>query len=156
MVRELPAWHENISKRQVKSPKIYFRDSGILHALLGVHHPDTLYSHIKCGASFEGFAIEQVIRYEKAEAHECYFWSSHQQAELDLLILKNGKKIGYEFKFSENPTQTKSMLNVIQDLGLERLTLVYPGEHAYPLSEQIEVKPLSQFSQKREGVFSSI
>lgn len=145
MVRELPAWHENISKRQVKSPKIYFRDSGILHSLLGINSQVSLHSHIKCGASWEGFALEEIIQQHQAKSGECYFWSTQHGAELDLLILKKGKRFGYEFKFSESPKTTKSMHIAIQDLGLDHLTIIYPGPHTYPLDEKITVKSLQDF-----------
>ncbi len=146
MIRELPAWHENISKRQVKSPKIYFRDSGILHALLGVHSLDLLHAHMKLGASWEGFALEQVIHFEHAKSEECYFWATHSEAELDLLILKQGQRLGYEFKFSETPQLTKSMRIALDDLKLDALTIVYPGPHDYPLDEKIKVRSLQGWS----------
>jgi len=142
MIRELPAWHENISKRQVKSPKIYFRDTGILHSFLGVNSNLELHGHIKCGASWEGFALEQVIKGQGARMGEYYFWSTQHGAELDLLILKNGKRFGYEFKFSEAPKVTKSMRVALEDLKLDRLEIIYPGPHTYVLDEKIQVRSL--------------
>ncbi len=142
MIRELPAWHANISKRQVKAPKIYFRDSGVLHALLGLSSFDSLYTHMKIGASWEGFALEQVIGQEQAKAEEFYFWATHAEAELDLLILKHGKRLGFEFKFTETPKFTKSMRIALDDLQLDQLTIIYPGDFDYPLAERVQVKSL--------------
>ena len=145
MVRELPAWFENISKRQVKSPKIYFRDSGILHTLLSVTTPESLHAHLKLGASWEGFALEQVIQAEGVGPESCYFWATHNDAELDLLIFKGGKRLGYEFKFSETPKTTKSMRSALDNLKLDSLTIVYPGNEDYPLDTNIHVRSLRSF-----------
>src|SRR5258706_4303435 len=103
MVRELYHWHENLGKRQVKTSKIYFRDSGIYHALLGINHDNEIFTHPKLGASWEGFALEEIIKMHHAVPEEVYFWGTHNQAELDLLLLKDGKSIGYEFKVSDAP-----------------------------------------------------
>lgn len=145
MVRQLQPWHENIGKRQIKTPKIYIRDSGIFHTLMGVNSNSDLLVNPKLGASWEGFALEQIIFHLDAQQEECYFWGTHQQAELDLLIIKNGKKLGFEIKYSGAPKLTKSMQIAQQDLGLDVLTVVYPGDIEYPLTKDIHVKPLTSF-----------
>jgi predicted AAA+ superfamily ATPase len=144
MLRELRPWHENISKRQVKSPKIYYRDSGLLHYALGINQYIDIFKHPKAGASFEGFALEEVIRQSGVSGDSCYFWATHNKAELDLLILKNGKKLGFEFKLSEAPKITPSMLQSCEDLNLESLSIVYPGQREYQVSDKITVIPLKQ------------
>ena len=145
MLRKLSPWYENIGKRQVKSPKIFMRDSGIFHTLIGTHSTTELLTHPKLGASWEGFAMEEVIRHLKAEQEECYFWGTHQNAELDLLIVKDGKKRGFEFKYSSAPSLTKSMQIAWNTLSLDSLTVIYPGDVAYPLNKEIEVKGLQHF-----------
>lgn len=144
MLRILKPWHENIGKRQVKSPKVYYRDSGLLHYVLGIHHYLDIFRNPRAGASFEGFAIEELIKSSGVSADSCYFWRSHNQAELDLLILKNGKKYGFEFKMSDTPTITKSMKIALDDLSLERLCVIYPGDRAFALADNIQVLPLNQ------------
>jgi len=128
MIRRLSPWHENIGKRQVKSPKIYFRDSGLYHTLLGLGSEEALLHHPKLGASWEGFAVEEIIRRERAGTDEVYFWGTHNEAELDLLIVKNDKRIGYEVKYTAEPRITKAMRIAQQDLQLDALYLVYPGK----------------------------
>lgn len=145
MVRQLQPWHENIGKRQIKTPKIYIRDSGIFHTLIGVNSNSDLLVNPKLGASWEGFALEQVIFHLDAQQEECYFWGTHQQAELDLLIIKNGKRLGFEIKYSGAPKLTKSMQIAQSDLGLDSLTVVYPGDIEYALTNNINVKPLTSF-----------
>ena len=135
VVRQLTPWFENLKKRQVKSPKIYIRDSGILHALLGVANPEGLQSHPKLGASWEGFCLEQILGLCGDRA--AYFWATQSGAELDLLLFHEGRRLGFEFKFSEQPATTKSMRVAQQDLSLDHLYVVYPGEHDYPLDESI-------------------
>ena len=144
MMRLLKPWYENIAKRQVKNPKIYLRDSGIFHNLLGIHYDD-LALHPKVGASFEGFALEQIIKFYQFEKEECYFWRTHDGAELDLLVYKNGQKIGFEFKYSEKITVSKSMRIALNDLQLERLTIITPGDKEYILDKNIYVKGLKTF-----------
>ena len=141
MMRQLQPWYENLSKRQVKAPKIYFRDSGLLHHLLTVTDMHSLLGHPKLGASWEGFAMEQAVQILKPG--EVYYWATYSGAELDLLFLKGGKKYGIEFKFNEAPKLTKSMRVACEDLKLEHLWIVYPGEHAYPVEKNISVLPLS-------------
>lgn len=145
MVRQLQPWHANLGKRQVKSPKIYFRDSGILHYLLGIRTQSDLLLHPKVGASWEGYALEEIL--SATGPDEAYFWGTHNGAELDLLLLKNGKRIGVEFKRMDAPRLTRSMRIALDDLALEHIFVIYPGSRSYPLSEQVTVVPLSQLTQ---------
>ena len=140
MVRQLQPWHENLGKRQVKSPKVIFRDTGLLHALMDVGSLPALLSHPRCGASWEGFALEQVLRLAKPD--EAYFWATHQGAELDLLMLQGERRVGVEFKRADAPSLTRSMRIAIDDLKLDALYIVYPGAHRFPLAPGIEVVPL--------------
>ncbi|MEZ5622655.1 MAG: ATP-binding protein [Burkholderiaceae bacterium] len=140
MVRQLQPWHANLGKRQVKSPKVYFRDSGLLHALLDVATLPELLAHPRCGASWEGFALEQVLRLAKPA--EAYFWATHQGAELDLLMFQGQRRVGVEFKRSDAPAVTKSMRIAIDDLRLDELYIVYPGEHRFALGDGIEAVPV--------------
>lgn len=139
MVRQLKPWYENLKKRQVKASKIYFRDSGLLHTLLGIHNEQELLVHPKMGASWEGFALEEVIRSLHTDPEDCYFWATHQQAELDLLICQGSEKHGFEFKYSDAPRLTRSMHIALADLNLTSLTVIYPGQVDYPLSDRIKV-----------------
>lgn len=141
MVRQLSPWHENLGKRQVKAPKIYFRDTGLLHELLGIPDADGLLTHPKSGASWEGFALEQMLRI--ATPDEAYFWATHAGAELDLLMLKDGRRVGVEFKRMDAPRLVPSMRTAMKDLRLEVLYVVYPGSRWYSLAERIEAVPLS-------------
>jgi uncharacterized protein len=143
MIRQLQPWHENLAKRQVKHPKIYFTDTGLLHQLLGIANQAQLLAHPNSGASWEGFALEQVIRLVQPQA--AYFWATHSGAELDLLLLKDGRRLGFEFKRSDAPKITASMRTAREDLNLDHLQVIYPGTIAYPLAENIEVTPLSHF-----------
>ncbi len=140
MVRQLPSWFENLKKRQVKAPKIYIRDSGVCHALLGLESMEALESHPKLGASWEGFALEQILAVTGDS--NAYFWATHSGAELDLLVVHRGRRVGFEFKYSENPSTTKSMQIALADLGLDHLYVVYPGQHRIPLTESITASPL--------------
>jgi len=140
MVRQLQPWFENLGKRQIKAPKIYVRDSGLLHELLGIPDPGALISHPKAGASWEGFAIESTLRL--AQPDEAYFWGTHAGAELDLLLIKDGRRVGVEFKRADAPTLTPSMTIALKDLHLERLYVVYPGTRRYFLADTIQVVPL--------------
>ncbi len=144
MVRVLQPWYANLKKRQVKSPKIFFRDTGILHYLLGIRSSLDLQTHPKSGASWEGYAIEEVIR--AIAPDESYYWATHNGAELDLMLLKNGRKIGLECKRVDAPSLTPSMRNSLEDLELDRLFVIYPGKTAYPLGEKVEVLPLTSIS----------
>jgi len=143
MVRQLQPWFENHGKRQVKSPKIYLRDSGLLHELLAIADPAQLSLHPKVGASWEGLVIEQVIRCTQAD--EAYFWATHAGAELDLLIFKDGRRLGIEIKRMDAPRLTRSMSTAVADLGLDRLEVIYPGQRRYRLAERIEAVPLADW-----------
>ncbi|GAB5412041.1 MAG: ATP-binding protein [Chlamydiales bacterium] len=145
MVRQLQPWFENISKRQVKSPKIYFRDSGLFHSLLGVDEKKNLLTHPKLGASWEGFALEEVIRAMKANPSDCFFWATFSSAEIDLIIVQGLKKIGFEFKYTDRPKITKSMQIALEDLQLEKIYLVFPGKKSFPLSEKIQAVSFEDF-----------
>ena len=140
LVRQLPPWFENLKKRQVKAPKIYIRDSGILHALLGIPNPDSLQSHPKLGASWEGFALEQILSVTGDRG--AYFWATHAGAELDLLIFYKGERLGFEFKYTEQPRTSKSMRVAEHDLQLDHLYVVHPGKQSFPLSENISATTL--------------
>lgn len=142
MVRQLQPWHENIGKRQVKAPKVYLRDSGLLHALLSVADLHGLLAHPRVGASWEGFAIEQVLRAVKPT--EAFFWATQNGAEVDLFFLHQGRRYGVEIKLSEAPTITRSMRIALEDLRLDHLWVLYPGEHTYPVEEHITVWPLRE------------
>lgn len=142
MVRQLQPWHENLSKRQVKAPKVYLRDSGILHALLGLSTERDILSHPKAGSSWEGYVLEEVIRQIRPES--AFFWATHTGAELDLLLFKNGRRYGVEVKFQDAPRITPSMRIALHDLGLERLVVVYPGTDRYALDKRIEVLPVRE------------
>lgn len=145
MVRQLPPWFENIGKRLVKAPKVYLRDSGLLHTLLGLKGRLQVLSHPKLGFSWEGFALEHVVRLARAD-REAYYYRTHAGAELDLLLFRHGKRYGFEFKYEDAPKMTKSMRVALDDLKLERLWVVHPGERSYPLSDKAEVLPLVQVS----------
>lgn len=141
MVRQLPSWHANIKKRQVKSPKIYFRDSGLLHQLLGIRTKEELFSHPKCGASWEGYIIEALLT--DIQPDEAYFWATYAGAEIDLLLFKGGRHIGVEIKRADAPRLTPSMRAALTDLSLDKLLVIYPGGRGYRLAEKIEVIPAS-------------
>ncbi|HNW93660.1 MAG TPA: DUF4143 domain-containing protein, partial [bacterium] len=141
MVRQLPPWHANLAKRQVRSPKIYIRDSGLLHELLGIGSYDELLAHPHGGASWEGMVIEEVIAAERPDA--VFLAATHQGAELDLLLLKDGRRLGVEVKRADAPSLTPSMKIACTDLQLEQLVVLYPGNRTYPLSEKVTVRPLA-------------
>ena len=140
LVRQLQPWHVNLGKRQVKAPKVYVRDSGLLHELLGIEDPAALARHPKSGASWEGFALDQVLRIARPDA--AYFWATHAGAELDLLMLRDGQRVGVEFKRADAPTLTSSMRVALSDLELDALYVVYPGSRRYLLAERVEAVPL--------------
>lgn len=142
MLRVLPPWHENIAKRQRRAPKVYLRDSGLLHALLGLEDPDALWSHPKCGASWEGFALEHVLRL--VSDRNAYYWSVHGGPELDLLVFRKGRRFGLEFKFADAPRLRGDAHSLLKTLRLDRLWIVYPGSERYELSDKVEVLPLSE------------
>jgi predicted AAA+ superfamily ATPase len=140
VVRTLQPWHENLGKRQVKAPKVYVRDTGLLHALLGVPDIDALESHPKLGASWESFAIEQVLL--QTGTREAYYWRTQAGAELDLLLFLGGKRIGVEVKYADAPAMTKSMGSALADLRLSRLFVVHAGKARFPLGRRVEALPL--------------
>lgn len=153
MVRQLQPWYENLSKRQVKSPKIYVRDSGLLHTLLGLPTRKDLEGHPKSGASWEGYAIEEIIKAVKPD--EAYYWATYSGAELDLLLFKKGKRIGIECKRVDAPVITPSIRIAREDLKLDHMYVVYPGETRYSMAEGVEAIPLSALAMKpnSSGVF---
>lgn len=152
MIRQLQPWHENLGKRQVKSPKIYIKDSGLLHALLGIPRQLDLETHPKLGASWEGYAIEEIIK--ALQPDECYFWATHSGAELDLLLIKEGRRLGIECKRMDAPKLTPSLKSSMQELRLDQAVVVYPGERRYALASGIEAIPLSELLREtKSGAF---
>lgn len=145
MVRQLQPWFENIGKRQVKSPKIYLRDTGLLHSLLNIPDWHNLLGHPKIGASWEGFVIEQVL--QTLRPPQAYFWATHSGAEIDLVFLYQGHKYGVEVKFNEAPRITKSMRTALTDLALHHLWIIYPGQESYPAADKISVCSLLDIDQ---------
>ena len=141
VARQLQPWYANVGKRQVKSPKVYLRDSGLLHTLLGLTNWDGVLAHPSVGASWEGFVVEQII--QALRLTEVYFWATHSGAELDLLFFRNGRSYGVEIKFQEAPKVTRSMRIAVETLDLEHLWVVYPGTNTYPADEKISMLPLS-------------
>jgi predicted AAA+ superfamily ATPase len=146
MVRQLQPFLANPKKRQVKAPKIYLRDSGVLHQLLGIHTALDLDSHPKVGASWEGYAVEEILR--AVQPDEAYFWGSHNGAELDLVLIKDGQRLGVECRRTAAPRMTPSMRIALKDLELARLWAVYPGDRTYPLADRIEAVPLAAIVQR--------
>ena len=144
LVRQLQPWHENLSKRQVKAPKVYVRDSGLLHTLLGITTDRELLSHPKAGASWEGFALETVLELIRPES--ACFWATHTGAELDLLLFKGGRRYGVEMKFQDAPRLTPSMRIALEDLRLTHLAVAYPGDTRYDLGERVTVVPLTELA----------
>jgi len=151
MVRQLQPWHENVAKRQVKAPKVYLRDSGILHHLLGLRTERELLVHPKCGASWEGYAIAEILNAVRPD--EAYFWATHGGAELDLLLLKGGRRLGVEVKRADAPRLTPSMKIAFDDLRLDELIVLYPGERRYPLANRVTVVPLATVSLGFDALF---
>lgn len=139
MIRTLQPWYENIAKRQVKTVKVYFRDSGIFHTLLGVNDKTALERHPKLGASWEGFALEELLRYYQVPSEQAYFWRTQAGAEIDLLIYQQGIKRGFEFKYTEKPKITASIRIALKELKLDHVTIVYPGPHSYALDDHVSV-----------------
>ena len=150
MVRLLQPWHANLGKRQVKTPKVYIRDTGLLHYLLGIRTEQELLLHPRSGASWEGYVIEEIIRATAPD--EAYFWGTHSGAELDLLLIKDGKRIGIECKRMDAPRLTPSMRAAITDLELNKLLVIYPGPHSYALAENIRTVPLTSLAGKPESL----
>lgn len=150
MAKRLEPWHENVAKRQVKAPKIYLADSGILHTLLGLETRDDLLSHPKVGASWEGFAIGEIVSHLGARPEECFFWKLHSGAELDLLIRRGNVRRGFELKLTSSPQATSSMRSALEILGLEELVVVHAGEESYPLTSHIRAVALRQLREEVE------
>jgi predicted AAA+ superfamily ATPase len=141
VIRQLQPWFENLGKRQYKAPKVYIRDSGLLHALLSIEGRLELAGHPKQGASWEGFALEQLL--SVADTRQAFYWATHTGAELDLVLFRGGKRYGIEFKCADAPVMTKSLHIALEDLKLERAWIVYPGKESYPVHEKVRVCPLA-------------
>ncbi len=137
VVRQLQPWHENIKKRQVKAPKVYLSDSGILHSLLGLDTKADVEAYPKLGASWEGFVVSQVVNRLNVRPHDCYFWATHAGAELDLLIVRGNKRWGFEVKRTSAPAITPSMRTALADLKLQRLFVIHAGEHSFDMAKNI-------------------
>jgi hypothetical protein len=150
VVRELPPWFENVGKRVVKSPKVYVRDSGLLHTLLGIPDESALEAHPKLGSSWEGFVLEQILAWP-IERH-AYFWATHGGAELDLVVVRGLRRWGFEVKYADAPRMTRSLHSALEDLRLDRVFVVYPGERAYPLHERVECVGLADLARVRPTV----
>lgn len=144
VVRQLPPWHENISKRQVKAPKVYVVDSGLLHSLLNVRRLEELEGHPKVGASWEGFVLEQIIRRLDARPNESFFWATHGGAELDFLVVRGGQRLGFEIKRTSSPRLTPSMRSALSDLKLQRLEVIHAGEETFPMAAKVRAVALSR------------
>lgn len=144
VLRQLQPWHENIGKRQVKSPKVYVEDSGLLHTLLNITTFSDLEGHPKIGASWEGFVISELMRRIGAEPHECFFWATQAGAELDLLIVRGRKRLGFEIKRTVAPRVTPSMRIALADLKLDRLDVIHAGEHTFPMGDRLRAVALAR------------
>lgn len=144
VVSQLLPWHENISKRQVKAPKVFINDSGVLHALLNLRTLNDLERHPKVGASWEGFVIQQIIRRLGAEPSECFYWATHSGAELDLFVIRGSRRLGFEVKRTTAPKMTPSMRHALKDLKLKSIDVVYAGESTFLLDEKVRAVPLSR------------
>lgn len=151
MIRVLPPWSANLGKRQVKSPKVYLRDSGLLHYLLDIRTSDDLDGHPRVGASFEGLAIGELIAHLGAQPEECFFWKAHTGAEVDLLIVRGRERSAFEIKRSSAPRTTRSMHTAIDDLALERLDVIHAGRETYPLREKIRAVSVHRIRQDVPG-----
>ena len=146
VVRQLPPWHENVGKRQVRSPKVYVGDSGLLHTLLGLHTREALASHPKVGASWEGFVIRQIVHLLAARPEQCFHWSTYSGAELDLLVVAGARRYGFEIKRTETPRLTSSMRSVVDTLNLERLDVVHAGAHRYSMAPRVRAVPAARLA----------
>jgi hypothetical protein len=150
VLRQLQPWHENLSKRQVRSPKVLVSDTGLLHGLLGIETFEDLAGHPKVGASWEGLCGAEVIRRLGARPEECHFWATHAGAELDLLVVRGRRRRGFEFKHTSAPAVTRSMLVALDDLELDRLDVVHAGEETFPLRDRIRAVPLAKVHREIE------
>lgn len=151
MIRQLAPWYANLKKRQLKSPKIYLRDTGLLHQLLGVMSEKELLSHPKCGASWEGYVIEETIR--ATEPDEAYYWATHGGAEIDLVLIKKGRMLGIECKRMDAPRISPSMRIALEELNLEQIAVIYPGRKRYALGDGIAAVPLNAVAEGMKGLF---
>jgi len=151
MIRQIQPWHVNIKKRQVKSPKIYLRDTGILNSFLELRTEAEILRHPSCGFSWEGFVIEQLIRI--LEIDHPYFWATHQGAEIDLVFNHRGYMYGIEIKRADAPTMTPSMKNALEDLNLKRIVVIYPGKRRYSIHKQVDVVPFNEILGGMKGLF---
>jgi predicted AAA+ superfamily ATPase len=147
VIRQLLPWHENISKRQVRAPKVYVADSGVLHSLLNLRTQTDLEGHPKVGASWEGFVLGQIIRQLAVRPDECFFWATHGGAELDLLIVSGQQRLGFEVKRTSSPRLTPSMRNALFDLKLRRLDVIHAGDQTFPMEEKVRGVALSRLLQ---------
>ena len=148
LVRQLQPFHENLAKRQVKAPKLYVSDSGLLHSLLGLHDERDLEGHPKVGASWEGFALDEVVRLMGARAEDCYFWATHAGAELDLLIVRGRRRWGFEVKKTSAPSLTRSMHIAMKDLRLDRLDVIHAGRDSFALAPKVRAVALADVADK--------
>ena len=148
LVRQLQPFHENLAKRQVKAPKLYVSDSGLLHSLLGLHDERDLEGHPKVGASWEGFALDEVVRLMGARAEDCYFWATHAGAELDLLIVRGRRRWGFEVKKTSAPSLTRSMHIAMKDLRLDRLDVIHAGRDSFALAPKVRAVALADVAAK--------
>jgi len=144
VLRQLPPWYESLGKRQVKSPKVYVTDSGLLHTLLNAETYEDVTSHPKVGASWEGFVLGELLVRLGARLEECYFWATHAGAELDLLIVRGRRRLGFEIKRTETPRLTPSVRTALSDLKLDRVDVIHAGEHTFPLAEKVRAVALGR------------
>jgi predicted AAA+ superfamily ATPase len=152
VLRQLPPWFENLAKRQVKAPKIYIADSGLLHTLLNLETQEDVERHPKIGASWEGFALSEVLVRLGARPEEAFFWATHSGAEMDLLVVRGNRRLGFEFKLTDAPRLTPSIRTALVDLKLERVDVVHAGEHTFPLGERVRAVALGRLLEDVEGL----
>ena len=144
MVRSLRPWSANVRKRQIKSPKVYIRDSGILHRLLGIATRLGLERHPKIGASWEGFVIENLIHVLELEDRQCFFWGTHGGHEVDLVVDQGDSLRGFEVKRTSAPRLTPSMRTALKDLELSRIDVIHAGPESYPLAASVHAVSASR------------
>ncbi len=150
VVRLLPPWHENLAKRQVKAPKVYIADTGLLHSLLGIETRDELDSHPKVGASWEGLVLNELVTHLGARSDECFFWATHAGAELDLLVVRGRRRLGFEIKRTSSPSTTRSMHAAMEALRLERLDVIHAGDHTFQLREGLRAVAFEHLTENVE------
>jgi len=153
MIRQLQPWQANLKKRQIKAPKIYLRDTGLLHQLLGIRSDQELLSHPKCGASWEGYVIEEIFK--SVNPDESYFWGTHNGAEIDFVMVKDGRMLGVECKRIDSPRMTPSIRITLEDLKLEQIAVVYPGARRYALADNVHAVPLDAVADGMAGLFAA-